>query len=189
MAEQTFADVLNKGQSASYAAVNTHTAATVLWPNAPSAGQTVIPAFTMTAGKIFELTAGGVMGTTGTPTVAYTPYIGVNGTASDVSIGISATHTTGSGLSAVPWFCEFRLIVRSIGTAASTAAVVGTGFVAVGAVAAAAGLTGAMPIGGLTTVTTVNQAVANSLTLAATWSASNAANTHTTHFAILRALN
>lgn len=189
MGRSYYTDLLNDAQLASFAAVNTHTAATALWANPPSALQTVIPAGDMRAGKVYQLRAGGVMGTTATPTVAYTPVIGVNGTAADTSLGISATHTTGSGLTAVPWYADFILAVRSIGGAASLAAVVGSGFVTIGAVAAAAGLQPAISIGGLTTVTTVNDKVANAVTLCATWSASSASNTHTTHFAILNPLN
>jgi len=187
MTRQYFADVTNEPVTSSFTAVNSHTTVALIFPISGNKMWTRIPANDMRAGKVYRVDAGGVMGATGTPTVAYTPFVGPAATTADSSLGISTTFTMGAP-TAVAWYYTFTLLVRSVGNAASTAAVVGTGVMTLGQVAAAS-IGPAITVGGLTTVTTLDSSVDQFLSLGATWSASSASNTHTTQWVVMRSLN
>lgn len=141
------------------------------------------------AGKVYRVTAGGVYGTTGTPTIIWTPRWGSSTTvATNVSLGVSSTYTTASGVSAQPWFAEFLFTVRTAPPGATAGTGKGHGYVAMGISAA----TGAILTMGKTaaTIDTTGQGTAGcGLTLNITWGTSNASNTLTTENFLLQSLN
>jgi len=167
-------DVVDVGSAGFTAIANTVTR-TVLWPGKVA---TVIPAYDMRAGKKYVLDACGIISHTAAPTMIWDPLIGVNGTTGDVTLGVSPTVAApvGTTIANVPWYLHFVLGVVTVGIAVSTAKVFGTGFVTV---AENATTTTGMPlivIGGVTTVTTVDQTGANYLDVAFTWGTSSASN-------------
>ena len=138
---------------------------------------TPVPALDMAPSKTYRLRAGGVISTTATPTIIFTPTFGQSTTpGSNLSLGGSITLTLGSSLSSVPWVAEFTLVVRSLGVAASTSTVTGNGTVVIGGPAATASQV--LAIGG-TVVTTADHSSAQGMCLDVTWGTASASNTIT----------
>jgi hypothetical protein len=141
------------------------------------------------AGKVYRVTAGGIYGTTGTPTIIWTPRWGSSTTvATNVSLGVSSTYTTASGVSAQPWFGEFIFTIRTAPPGATLGTGKGHGYIAMGISAA----TGAILTMGKTaaTIDTTGQGTAGcGLTLNITWGTSNASNTLTCENYILASMN
>lgn len=137
---------------------------------------TPIPALDLAAGRTYRLRAGGIISTTATPTIIFTPTFGQSATpASNISLGGSITLTLGT-LSSAPWKAEFTLIVRSLGVAASTSSVVGSGEIVIGGAAATASQV--LAVGG-TVVTTADHSSAQGLCLDVTWGTASVSNTVT----------
>lgn len=185
MPSQTFAGSgAIEAPPGSHTTVNNTVTRTNLW--VPSLW-TPINAFDMRAGKVYLLRAGGVIGTTGTPTIIFNPTFGQSGTpSSNTALGVSNTITLGSGLSAVSWWAEFVLVVRSLAVAASSATITGNGSVHVNGAAAAVGQL--IPIGG-TVVTNADHTTAQGLCLDVTWGTANASNTITAQWTYLAPQN
>lgn len=168
---------------ASHTAVASTTTRTNLW--SPSLW-TPINAADPKAGKAYMLRAGGVMGTTGTPTIIFNPTWGQSGTpGSNVALGASITLTL-PGLTAVPWYAEFTLCFRQLGMTASASTATGSGFVAIGGPAATASQV--VAIGG-SVPTNLDHTTAQGMCLDVTWSASSASNTITAQWTVLASLN
>lgn len=147
---------------------------------------TPIGAFDLKPGKAYKLNCGGVIGTTGTPTIIFNPTFGQSSTpTSNLALGASNTVTLGS-ISAVSWYAEFVFGVRSLGMAASGATITGNGVVFVNGAAGAAGQ--AIPIGNLV-VTNADHTTAQGLCLDVTWGTASASNTITAQWHLLRSLN
>jgi hypothetical protein len=139
-------------------------------------------------GKIYKVCFGGILSTTGTPTVTWAPVWGTSATyASNAALGISATVTTGSGLAAVPVYGEFTLCFRQVGVAAAGATCVGTGLVTIGNVAAATGA--ASVTMGSTVPTTIDHTIAGAIGVFQTWSANSGSNTTACQWAYIQTLN
>jgi hypothetical protein len=185
MSRQTFhaADVA-QFPPASHTAVANTTTRTNLWVPAI---WTPINAQDLLAGKAYRLYCGGVISTTGTPTIIFNPTFGQSVTpASNIALGASITLTTGTGLSAVPWYAEFTLGIRSLGIAASGSTGTGNGFVTIGGPAATASQTVAI---GATVPTTLDHTTAQGLCLDVTWGTASASNTITAQWTLLTSLN
>lgn len=167
---------------ASHTAVANTTTRTNLW--APALW-TPIGAYDPKPGKAYILRCGGIISTTGTPTIIFNPTFGQSATpASNLALGVAATITLGSALSGVPWYAEFVLGFRQIGIAASGATATGNGYVLIGN-------GGAQPftaMGG-TVVTTADHTTAQGLVLDVTWGAASASNTITAQWTALQSLN
>jgi hypothetical protein len=174
-----FVNPLNQFPVASLrAAINTTTTETNLWdPNVFC----FIGANTMRAGMRWVLHFGGVMGTTGTPTVVWTARFGTNNAVppTGTTLGAGSTITVGT-FTAQPFFGKGEVGVRSLGVAASTAAIAGTGMVAMPA-AAAATVTPVAVFGGALP-TTVDQTINQGISVSIIWGASSASNTLTPQF-------
>lgn len=128
------------------------------------------------AGKVYKLTAGGIIGNTATPTVIFTPRWGQSDTStSNTTLGVSPTITTVASLSAHPLYAEFKLVFRSIGLGATTGTATGNGFVVFGNASA----TGTVAVMGSTVPTNLATNVAAGLQLSLTWGTNNASNTMT----------
>jgi hypothetical protein len=148
---------------------------------------TPIPAFDMQPGKAYQLRCGGVLSTTGTPTIVFNPTFGQSATpASNLALGASTTTALGSALSGVPWYAEMVVGVRSLGIAASGSTITGNGVVVIGGVAAA--VSQSFAIGG-TVVATADHTTAQGLCLDVTWGTQSASNTITCQWTLLASLN
>jgi hypothetical protein len=157
------------------AAINTTTTETNLWDPALWAP---IPALDMKAGKKYTVEFGGVIGTTGTPTIAFRARCGTNNSAppTGTDLGISPTVTLET-IAAQPFYGWFSMGIRSIGVAAAGATVTGNGFAILPTAAASAGAEhcvygGAIP-------TTIDHTIAQALGVSITWGTSSASNTLT----------
>lgn len=184
MTRQSFAaSDVSDAPPASHTAVASSTTRTNLW--VPSLW-TPIPAFDPKPGKLYRLQAGGIISTTGTPTIVFNPTFGASATpGSNLALGATTTWTLGT-LSNAPWFAEFILAIRQVGIAASGASATGNGFVVVGGAAGAVGQS--VPMGG-TVVTTLDHTTAAGLLLDVTWGTNSASNTITTQWTALQSLN
>lgn len=169
----------------SHAAIASTTTETSLW-KAMLWG--LIPAFDMRAGKVYKMSFGGIIQTTGTPTYIWTPRILTADATppTGISLGVSATVTAGTIAASSPFFGEFTFVVRSLGIAAAGTTVTGNGFVvcaqAAGAVSQAIAFGASVP-------TTVDHTVATGLSISLTWSASSASNTCTCQWTAPRSYN
>lgn len=161
-----------------FAAVANSVSETNLWtPNlwTPTNGLELEP------GLLYELIAGGICSTTGTPTLTPNLRYGQSATpASNQALGTGAAITTGTGLAAAPWHLQAFVGVRSIGQAASGAALIGTGLFIVAGTSTA--------IGG-TTTSTSDDTSAQGFIASVTWGAASASNTITCKYVLLRPVN
>ena len=185
MSKQTFvAPDVAQFPPASHTAVANTVTRTNLWVPAL---WTPINAFDPQAGKAYLLRCGGIISTTGTPTIIFNPTWGQSATpASNVALGASITLTTGSGLASVPWYAEFLFGFRQLGIAASGSTGTGNGFVTIGGPAATASQT--VAIGG-TVPTNLDHTTAQGLCLDVTWGTASASNTITCQSTLLVSLN
>lgn len=163
------------GNPSSFTAVNTTNVETNLW--VPGIW-TPIPANDMSAGRVYQGNAGGVLGTSSAaPTATWTPRCGQSGTpASNVTLGATTGTTMIASLSAVPWTWLFTLTIRSLGLAAGAGTGTGNGFIVIGGLTTAAGIVQSM---GGTVATTLDNTAATGLILSNTWGTNNASNTVT----------
>lgn len=184
MGRQSFASMdIADANPASHTAVANTTTRTVLWNPAL---WTPIAAYDPKPGKVYVLRAGGIISTTGTPTLIINPTFGQSTTpASNIALGVTTTWTLGT-ITNAPWYAEFTLCFRQLGIAAAGATCTGNGFIVVGGAAGAVGQT--VPMGG-TVVTSADHTTAQGLGLDATWSAASASNTMTAQWTALQSLN
>jgi hypothetical protein len=184
MTRQTFgsADIADAPPASHTAVANTVTR-TNLW--SPSLW-TPIAAFDPKPGKAYRLRAGGIISTTGTPTIVVNPTWGQSGTpASNVALGSTTTWTLGT-LSSASWYADFTLCFRQLGIAASGATCTGNGIIVVGGAAGAVGQS--VPMGG-TVVTSADHTTAQGMVLDVTWGAASASNTITCQWTLLTSEN
>jgi hypothetical protein len=168
------------------AAINTTTTETNLWDPGIHAP---IPALDMVPGKVYQVTFGGIMGTTGTPTIVWTTRIGTNNAAPPTgsTLGASATVTLGT-FTAQAFMGQAMYVVRSVGVAASGATVTGNGTAWMPA-AAAATVTPHAAFGGITVPTNVDHTGAQGIGVSIIWGASSASNTLTPQFVFAQSQN
>lgn len=166
-------------------AINTTITETNLWDPAILAP---LPVGEIRSGKGWGLAFGGVMGTTATPTIAFRARCGTNNSAppTGTDLGIGPTVTLGT-FTAQPFHGEGKFGCRTIGVAASTATITGNGFVVCPA-AAAATVTPVCVFGGAIP-TTIDQTVAQGLSVSVTWGASSASNTITPQWLMYNSRN
>jgi hypothetical protein len=165
---QYFADVLADPPSASLAAV-TAAAETGLW-SVPL--YTPVPALDARAGKIYQVTAGGLLSSAATPgTITITPRWGT--TTGGNSLGASQALTMTASITSQPWFMQFTLVFRQVGAAASTSTCVGTGFMKW---QTTSGASQQLVFGG-TVVTTADTTTAQGIFIGNTFSLTTANNT------------
>jgi hypothetical protein len=111
----------------------TATTETALW----TSGQfTNLPANDARAGKIYRLTATGIMSTGASGTLTITPRIGT--TTSGVTLGASGLQTVPASVTNIAWELSGLLTIRTIGTPGiNSTAIFGGSFRADGAIATA----------------------------------------------------
>jgi hypothetical protein len=184
MPSQTFTGLEGAEASpASFTAVANTVTRTNLWtPNL----WTFINPFTMRAGKTYELSCGGIISATAAPTIVFNPTFGQSGTpTSNLALGATTTFAVGT-ITTAPWNASFKLVVRSLGVAASGSTVTGNGFVVISGAAAAVSQVVAM---GGTVVATADHTTAQGLCLDVTWGTAAAGNTITCQWAELKPSN
>jgi hypothetical protein len=137
-------------------------------------------------GKIYKVTAGGIMSTGASGTLTITPRIGNSATpASNVSMGISGAQTVTPSVTNVPWFMNFVLVVRTLGAPGANSTCDGIGvFNANGAIATAAS-NNTVTFGG-TAAANVDFSVETGIFIGWTLSV---AGSCTPHFAYIESLN
>ncbi|HEV2084853.1 MAG TPA: hypothetical protein VGR09_07210 [Gemmatimonadales bacterium] len=180
MSRQYFADLLADPPLANLAAV-VATVETTLWPTQQ---YTPIPAFDGRPGKIYRVTAGGIMSFAATGTLIITPRFGLT-VAAGISLGASVVALTTPGIiTANPWYLQFDCIIRSVGAPGSaTSTAFGAGFFCTG-IPAAGSLPATQTFGG--TQATVDTSIATGITIGWTLSV---AGTITPGFAHIQSLN
>lgn len=184
MSRQSFAasDIADFSPASHTAVANTVTR-TNLWVPAL---WTPIPAFDPKPGKAYILRCGGIITTTGTPTLIFTPTFGQSATpGSNLSLGAGNTVTLGT-LAAGVWWAEFVFGIRQLGIAPAGSSGTGNGVVVVAGAAGAASQ--AIALGG-TVVATADHSVASGLCLDVTWGAASASNSITAQWTSLQSLN
>jgi hypothetical protein len=179
MSRQYFQDLLADPPSANLTAI-TATVETGLW-SVPI--WTPVNALDARAGKVYKVTAGGIMSTGASGTLTITPRWGT--TTGGLSLGASVAQTVPINLANVPWYLEFNLVFRAIGTAASTSTCVGSGFFKGPGAAATAGNTLGLTMGG-TIVTTADTTTAQGIFIG--WTLSVAGSV-TPQYAFIQSLN
>lgn len=152
MARQYFVDLSADPPIANLTAV-VATVETGLWNVAQF---TPIPANDAKAGKIYRLTAGGIVTTGASGTLTITPRFGT--TTGGVILGASGAQTIPVSLTNVPWELSFCMIVRTVGPPGANSTVVGTGSYSMSGTLATAGSGMNVNYGG--TVATVDLSVA-----------------------------
>jgi hypothetical protein len=144
-------------------------------------------------GKTYQIRAGGIYSNTGTPTLIWTPRWGTSPTvATNISLGASATWTTITGTTNLPWVVDFDFDIRTMGIGATQGTGVGFGAVEMGIPVTSSQFIAGLYIGGTTATidTTGTSGTAGcGLTLNITWSAASASNTLTTKHWLLMSRN
>jgi hypothetical protein len=185
--EQGFADMAYRDFSTANlrAAINTTTTETNLWDPAIHAPR---PIGSIRSGKAWSLTFGGVMGTTATPAISFRARCGTNNSAppTGTDLGVGPTMTLGT-MTAQPWHGQGLFGCRTIGVAASGAAITGSGFVV--CPGAAAATTTPICVFGGAIPTTIDDTIAQGLSVSVIWGASSASNTITPQFLVDQTLN
>jgi hypothetical protein len=179
MSKQGFASVLADPPIANLTAV-TATTETILWNVSQ---YTPIAANDATAGKIYKVTAGGIMSFASTGTLVITPRFGLT-VAAGITMGASVVAlTTPGATTAHPWLMEFYCVVRTVGAPGANSTVMGTGVFHTG-IPAAGSLPATQVFGG--TSATVDLSVATGICIGWTLSV---AGTVTPQYAFIQSLN
>lgn len=134
------------------------------------------------AGKIYRISAGGIISTSASAsTLTLIPQYGALG---GTTLGTSNAQTVPVSLTNVPWRLEFDLVFRTIGAAGANSTCIGAGTFVAGGTAGTAGSSLVLTFGG--TSATVDATIASSITVSKTLSV---AGSITTMYAFIRALN
>src|SRR3982751_5767190 len=123
MSRQYFQDCLSEPPIANLTAV-TATSETILWHVSQ---YTPISANDGRVGKIWKVTAGGIMSFAATGTLIITPRFGLT-VAAGITMGPNVVAVTTPGATtAHPWMLDFVCVCRSVGAPGANSVVVGTG--------------------------------------------------------------
>jgi hypothetical protein len=177
MAYQNFANLTKLPPIANLTAI-VATTETALW-NAQQF--TPIYADEAYAGKVWEVTAFGIMSFAATGTLTLTPRFGL--TVAGVTMGASVAQTTPGATTNQPWFLRMIVECRTVGAPGANSTVIGAGHFGTNG-AGTAGTAIAMHFGG--TQATVDVSVLSGITIGWTLSV---AGTVTPQFAMIRQLN
>lgn len=179
MSRQYFQDLLAEPPIANLTAV-TATTETILWN---VSRYTPIAANDARAGKIYKVTAGGIMSFAATGTLIITPRFGLT-VGAGITMGPNVVAVTTPGATtAHPWTLEMNCIVRTIGDPGVNSTVIGTGWFITGT-PGAAGAAVAVSFGG--TSATVDVSIATGICIGWTLSV---AGTVTPMYAFIQSLN
>jgi hypothetical protein len=178
MSRQYFMDLLNDPPIANLAAI-VATTETALWN---PANYSPIAANDCRPGKIYRMTAGGIMSFAATGTLTITPRFGLT-VGVGITMGASVAQTSPGVTTNQPWKMEMYLVCRTVGAPGVNSTVIGTGvFTTNGTGTAGTGVS--IVFGG--TSATVDVSIATGICIGWTLSV---AGTVTPMFAILQSLN
>lgn len=179
MSRQYFADVLVDPPIANLTAV-VATSETALWA---AASFSPIAANDGRPGKVYKVTAGGIMSFAATGNLIITPRWGLT-VGAGITMGANPVAVTTPGVTTnAPWYLEFMAVVRTIGAAGVNSTVIGTGkFISDGIGTLGTGVT--VAFGG--TSATVDLSIASGITIGWTLSV---AGTITPQFVVMQSLN
>ena len=176
---QNFAGVLAPPPIANLTAV-TATSETILWNVSQ---YTPINANDCVAGKIYRVTAGGIMSFASTGTLTITPRFGLT-VAAGITMGASVVAlTTPGATTAHAWSLEFICVGRTVGAPGVNSTVMGTGFFVTG-IPSAGSLPGSQVFGG--TSASVDVSIATGICMGWTLTV---AGTVTPMYAFIQSLN
>jgi hypothetical protein len=179
MSRQYFEDMLCEPPLANLTAV-TATSETALWL---PASFSPIPANDAKPGKVWKVTAGGIMSFAATGTLIITPRFGLT-VAAGITMGASVVAlTTPGATTAHAWYLEFIAVCRSVGAPGVNSVVNGTGFFCSG-IPAAGSLPATQVFGG--TPATVDVSIPTGICIGWTLSV---AGTVTPQYAFIQSLN
>lgn len=158
----------------------TATTETALWS---AASYTPIAANDGFAGKVYLVTAGGIMSFASTGTLIITPRWGLT-VGAGITMGASPVALTTPGATTnVPWLLKFYACVRTVGAPGTNSTVIGTGEFNTG-IPSAGSLPATQTFGG--TSATVDLSIASGITIGWTLSV---AGTVTPQYAFIQSLN
>jgi hypothetical protein len=179
MSRQYFADVMAEPPIANLTAV-TATSETILWN---VSNFTPIGANEARPGKIWRVTAGGIMSFAATGTLIITPRFGLT-VAAGITMGPNVVAVTTPGATtAHPWMLDFVCVCRTVGAPGVNSTVIGTGRFTTGT-PGAAGAAVAVSFGG--TSATVDVSIPTGICIGWTLSV---AGTVTPQYAFIQSLN
>lgn len=179
MSRQYFQDLLADPPIANLTAV-VATVETILWnvsqftPIAPNDCR---------PGKIYKVTAGGIVTTGASGTLTITPRFGLT-VAAGITMGASIAQTVPVSLTNVPWELSFTAVCRTVGAPGANSTMIGTGTFSMAGTAATAGSGMNVNFGG--TSATVDVSIATGVCIG--WTLSVAGSV-TPQFAFLQSLN
>jgi hypothetical protein len=178
MSRQYFQDLLADPPIANLTAI-TATSETALWNPAQ---YTPIAANDARPGKIYRVTAGGIMSFAATGTLTITPRWGL--TVAGITMGASVVAlTTPGATTAHPWTLDFTCVVRTVGAPGANSTVIGCGAFHTG-IPAAGSLPGTQVFGG--TSATVDVSISTGICIGWTLSV---AGTVTPMYAFIQSIN
>lgn len=179
MSRQYFMDLLAEPPITNQSAV-VATTETILWNVSQF---TPINANDARPGKIYRVTAGGIMSFAATGTLTITPRFGLT-VAAGITMGANPTAQTSPGITTnVPWALDFVCVVRTVGAPGTNSTVIGTGTFTTGGLGAA-GTSVGFAIGG--TQATVDVSIATGLCFG--WTLTVAGSV-TPQYAFIQSLN
>lgn len=179
MPRKWYSNVINNPPVASLPAV-VLTAETALWDVAT---YSPIPANDAAVGRLYRLTAGGIMSFAATGTLTITPRFGLT-VAAGITMGANVVAVTTPGaITAHPWSLVLNCFVRTVGAPGLYSTVIGTGYFVTGT-PGAAGAAVAVSFGG--TEATVDVSIATGLCIGWTLSV---AGTVTPQYVVLESIN
>ncbi|HEV8448607.1 MAG TPA: hypothetical protein VGQ44_17375 [Gemmatimonadaceae bacterium] len=167
----------NPGVTGAAGSALVSTSAEALWIGAQF---TPIYANDPKAGKIYTVRAGGILSTGASGTLILIPQYGALG---GTTLGTSITQTVPINLTNVPWYLEFTLVFRTIGSGVNSTCI-GTGYFQAAGTAATAGSSFDLAFGG--TSATVDVTVNSGITISKTLSV---AGSFTTQYAFIHGYN
>lgn len=122
MSRQYFADLLAEPPLANLTAV-TATTETILWN---VSNYSPIAANDCRPGKVYRLTAGGIMSFAATGSLTITPRFGLT-VGAGITMGASVAQVTPGATTAQPWWMQFDVVCRTVGAPGANSTVIGTG--------------------------------------------------------------
>lgn len=183
MSRQYFADLIQEPILADLLTYSTVTTEALLWPVAIN---TPIPANDARPGKLYKVTAGGIMTLpANTGSITLTPRVGL--AANSSSLGASGALFSPGANTNRPWYLDLYVLCRAISaTAGANSTFIGWGALHATGLLPTGSAPFVLPFGG-TSVATVDAGIATGIGVTIIWGTT--AGSITTQFAAIQSLN